>query len=203
MSGMLAIELGCGTAYVSHWLTQRGAQAVGIDNSLKQLETAKRLAKEHQVSLVLHHGNAETVPYPDEHFDFAISEYGAAIWCDPKVWLPEAHRILKPEGELVFLGNSPLAMVCTSPDGEETDTRLHRNYFDLYQIDWTTCEADPGGIEFNLPISGWMRLFRETGFEILDYLELQAPKRAQDRFGTPGQWATQWPAEHVCKLRRI
>ena len=36
------IELGCGTAYVSAWLARRGAQAVGIDNSPRQLESARR-----------------------------------------------------------------------------------------------------------------------------------------------------------------
>ena len=90
MSGMRPIELGCGTAYVFSWLARRGAEVVGIDNSEKQLATAQRLAKEHGVPLTLHHGNAETVPYPNQHFDFAISEYGAAIWCDRKLWIPEA-----------------------------------------------------------------------------------------------------------------
>jgi SAM-dependent methyltransferase len=203
MSGMLAIELGCGTAYVASWLARRGARVVGIDNSEKQLATAERLAREHDVALTLHHGNAETVPYPDAHFDFAISEYGAAIWCDPKVWIPEAHRVLKPGGELVFLGNSPLSMLCTPPDGGDNDARLYRSYFDLGRFDWTTAEVDPGGIEFNLPISGWLRLFRETGFEVLDYLELQAPKGSSDKYGTPGSWAESWPAEHVWKLRRL
>ena len=203
MSGMLAVELGCGTAYVASWLARRGARIVGIDNSEKQLATAERLAREHDVPLTLHHGNAETVPYPDAHFDFAISEYGAAIWCDPKVWIPEAHRILKPGGELVFLGNSPLSMLCTPPDGGDNDARLYRSYFDLGRFDWTTAEVDPGGIEFNLPISGWLRLFRETGFEVLDYLELQVPKGAPDKYGTPGAWAESWPAEHVWKLRRV
>ena len=203
MSGMLAVELGCGTAYVASWLARRGARIVGIDNSEKQLATAERLAREHDVPLTLHHGNAETVPYPDAHFDFAISEYGAAIWCDPKVWIPEAHRILKPGGELVFLGNSPLSMLCTPPDGGDNDARLYRSYFDLGRFDWTTAEVDPGGIEFNLPISGWLRLFRETGFEVLDYLELQVPKGSSDKYGTPGSWAESWPAEHVWKLRRL
>jgi SAM-dependent methyltransferase len=203
MSGMRAIELGCGTAYVSSWLARRGAEVVGIDNSEKQLSTARRLAKEHGVALTLHHGNAETVPYPNQHFDFAISEYGAAIWCDPKLWIPEAHRLLKPGGELVFLGNSPLSMICTPPDGGDNEPRLHRNYFELDRLDWTRSAEDPGGIEFNLPISGWFRLFRETGFEVLDYLELQAPEGAPDEYGTPGSWAESWPAEQVWKLRRI
>ncbi|MDE0886918.1 MAG: hypothetical protein OSB70_15440 [Myxococcota bacterium] len=47
------------------------------------------------------------------------------------------------------------------------------------------------------------RLFREVGFEVLDYLELQAPKGSPDKFGTPGQWAQTWPAEQAWKLRRL
>ena len=202
MSGMVAIELGCGTGYVSGWMARRGARVVGIDNSERQLATARRLATEHGVELTLHHGNAETVPYPDRHFDFAISEYGAAIWCDPRIWIPEAHRLLKPGGELVFLGNTPLAMLCMPPSGGPCEPTLHRGYFELRRLDWTRAEVDPGGIEFNLPISSWIRLFKETGFEVLDYLELQAPEDSEDRFGVPASWARRWPAEHVWKLRR-
>lgn len=202
MTGMSAIELGCGTAYVSCWMARRGAEVVGIDNSEGQLATAERLSKSHGLPLTLLHGNAEAVPYPDQHFDFAISEYGAAIWCDPMIWIPEAHRLLKPGGELVFLGNTPLAIICMPPSGEVCDEQLHRSYFELKRLDWTQTEIDPGGIEFNLPISDWLRLFRETGFDVIDYLELQAPEGSQDRYSTPGHWAQRWPAEQVWKLRR-
>src|SRR5690554_4221118 len=105
MTGMRAVELGCGTAYVSAWMARRGAQVSAIDNSEKQLSTARRLAAQRGIELDLHHGNAESTPYASESFDFAISEYGAAIWCDPAVWIPEAYRILKPGGRLVFLGH--------------------------------------------------------------------------------------------------
>ena len=202
MTGMDAVELGCGTGYVSSWMVRRGSRVVGVDNSERQLETARRLATEHGVELTLHHGNAEAVPYPDQFFDCAISEYGAAIWCDPRIWVPEAHRLLKPGGELVFLGNSPLAMICTPPSGDACEPTLHRSYFELYRLDWRRVAVDPGGIEFNLPVSGWLRLFRETGFEVLDYLELQVPEGSPDRHGTPGAWAHRWPAEQVWKLRR-
>jgi len=202
MSSMRTIELGCGTGYVSGWMARRGAHVVGIDNSERQLETARRLATEHHVDLTLHHGSAENVPYPDGHFDFAISEYGAAIWCDPYVWIPEAHRLLKPGGDLVFLGNAPLAMICTPPNGASCESVLHRDYFDLHKLDWRDVEIDPGGIEFNLPISQWFTLFRKVGFEILDYQELRAPEGSPDRFGTPADWAHRWPSEHVWKLRR-
>jgi ubiquinone/menaquinone biosynthesis C-methylase UbiE len=70
------------------------------------------LSAEHRTDIEWIHGVAESVPKPDASFDFAISEYGAAIWADPYVWIPEAHRLLRPGGELVFLGNSPLSQIC-------------------------------------------------------------------------------------------
>lgn len=202
MTGMHAIELGCGTAYVASWMARRGARVTGIDNSEQQLATARRLAQEHALDITLLHGNAEKVAYADQSFDFAISEYGAAIWCDPKVWIPEAHRLLKPGGQLVFLGNSPLVSICTPNTGTASEPVLHRPYFGLHRLDWRNAAFEPGGIEFNLTVSAWLRLFRDTGFEVLDYLELQAPEGAPDRFSVPGAWAHRWPAEHVWKLRR-
>jgi SAM-dependent methyltransferase len=200
LAGQTAIELGCGTAYVSAWMARRGAAVLAIDASSRQLRTARRLASEHRVDLKLVQGNAETVPCPDGSFDFAVSEYGAAIWCDPHLWIPEARRLLKPGGRLVFLGNSPLASICSPPGGSDCEPRFHRAYFDLRRLDWT---STAGGIEFNLPISEWLRLFRDTGFEVLDYLELRAPDSASEtRFGIPADWARRWPAEHAWKLRR-
>jgi 2-polyprenyl-3-methyl-5-hydroxy-6-metoxy-1,4-benzoquinol methylase len=40
-----AIELGCGTGYVSGWMARRGARVTGIDVSSKQLAAARQLAK--------------------------------------------------------------------------------------------------------------------------------------------------------------
>jgi len=118
-------------------------------------------------------------------------------------WIPEAHRLLKPGGELVFLGTHPLAIITTPPNGEPSEPHLHRSYFELYREDWREVEVDPGGIEFNLPISSWLKLFRETGFEVLDYLELQAPDHFDEtKFSSPANWSKQWPSEQVWKLRK-
>ena len=59
-----------------------------------------------------------------------------------------------------------------------------------------------GGVEFNLPISEWLRLFRRCGFEVDEYLELQAPADAADRYAASGEWAHRFPAEQVWKLVR-
>lgn len=83
LDGKDAVELGYGTAYVSAWLAHRGARPVGIDNSPTQLETARMFQREFGLEFPLHLGNAETTPFADASFDFAISEYGAALWADP------------------------------------------------------------------------------------------------------------------------
>jgi SAM-dependent methyltransferase len=203
MTGMDAIELGCGTGYVSSWMARRGARVVGIDISERQLETARRLAAQHKVALTLAHGSAEAVPRPDGSFDFAISEYGAAIWCDPHVWIREAWRLLRPGGRLVFLGNHPLTMACSPLDGSPVAEHLSRSWFELHRLDYREVDIDPGGIEFGLSISGWFRLFREVGFQIEDFLELQAPAHFEGvRFSVPADWAKRWPSESVWKLKK-
>ena len=204
MTGMTAIELGCGTGYVSAWMARRGARVTAIDNSERQLATARRLASEHQIDIDFLHGNAENVPRADGTFDFAVSEYGAAIWCDPEVWLPEAHRLLTLGGKLVFLGNSPLSMICAPLDGAPTDRVLHRDYFTLGTLDWTQVPIDPGGIEFNISLSAWFTLFRRVGFRVDDYKEPIAPV---DKHGiessVPAEWAKTYPSEQVWFLTRV
>jgi SAM-dependent methyltransferase len=203
MAGMKTIELGCGTAYVSAWMARRGASVVGIDNSENQLETARRLAAEHGVDVELIHGNAEEVPYPDSSFDFAISEYGAAIWADPYKWIPEAHRLLRPGGQLVFLGHHPLAMIVVPREGDVvTDRTIRYPYFGMHRIDWTDSDGD-SGTEFSLPISEWMRLFEEVGFDVVSYQEVQNPETNREKsFDIDPVWASEFPSEQVWKLRK-
>ena len=68
--------------------------------------------------LELLEANAESVPLDDDQFDLAISEYGASIWCDPTRWIPEAARLLRSGGELVFMRNSTLSMLCIPDTGK-------------------------------------------------------------------------------------
>ena len=203
MTGLDAIELGCGTAYVSAWMARRGAKVSAIDNSENQLATARRFADEHGVELTLWHGNAEAVPAPSESFDFAINEYGAAIWCEPRAWLQEAHRLLRPGGRLVFLGNHPMLLSCAPQSGGQVDGTLVRPYFGMHTLDWRRAEIDPGGVNFCLPVSGWVALFREIGFAVDDVLEPRAPDDAGGvRDFVDAAWARRWPSELVWKLHR-
>jgi len=201
VSDMDVIELGCGTAYVSAWLARRGARPVGIDNSEKQLETARLLQREFGIDFPLIHGNAEDVPLSSGSFDIAISEYGAAIWADPHKWIPEAARLLRPGGQLIFLGNGTLFML-TVPDtvaeGAATD-RLIRDYFGMNRFEW----PDEDSVEFHLGYGDWIRLLRTNGFDIEDLIELRPPESATTRFPyVKSDWARRWPSEEVWKARK-
>lgn len=203
MTGLDAIELGCGTAYVSGWMAKRGAKVTAIDVSPAQLQTARRLAEEHRADITVLEGNAEDTGLPDASFDFAISEYGAAIWCPPDKWLPEAWRLLRPGGRLVFLGNHPMVILCSPLDGSPCDRTLHRPYRDMWGADWTTVEFEPSGVCFNLTTSGWMDLFAKIGFTVTRYQELFAPDWAMGtRAAIPADWAKEFPIEQVWHLEK-
>jgi SAM-dependent methyltransferase len=143
------------------------------------------------------------LPFPDATFDLAISEYGASIWADPYAWVPEAARVLRPGGSLIFLVNSALFMLVT-PDYEAdgpADERLKRPYFRSHRYTW----PDDTFIEFHLPHGEWIRLLREHGFEIERLVEIQAPEGndadVQHDMATRG-WSRQWPIEDVWIVRK-
>jgi SAM-dependent methyltransferase len=201
VQGLDTIELGCGTGYVSAWLARRGARPVGIDMSENQLATARALQDEYDLHFPLIQGNAEATPFPDASFDLAISEYGAAIWCDPYRWIPEAARLLRPDGRLIFLGNGALLMLTmTDTDAEgPAGTTLRREYFGMHRFEW----PDEEGVEFHLTHGDWIRLFRRTGFDVEDLIELQAPEGATTRYPfVTLEWARRWPSEEVWVVRR-
>ena len=199
VAGLDTVELGCGTAYVSAWLARRGARPVGIDNSERQLATARRLQAKHDLAFPLHHGNAEATPFADDSFDLAISEYGACLWCDPHAWIPEAARILRPGGELVFLTNAVLAVLCLGEGADDVvEERLRRPQRGLFACSW----PDDESVEFHLPHGELVRVLRESGFEIEQLIELHAPPGATTRYPyVSAAWAAEWPVEEVWRAR--
>ncbi|MBJ7610302.1 MAG: class I SAM-dependent methyltransferase [Candidatus Dormibacteraeota bacterium] len=200
VDGLDTIELGCGTAYVSAWLARRGAHPVGIDNSPNQLATASSLQREHGLDFPLLLGNAETVPLPDASFDLAISEYGAALWCDPYKWIPEAARLLRPGGQLIFYTNGCLLVLCEKDDEDvPVEPVLRRAYFGLHRTAW----SDQHTVEFHLGYGDWIRLLRANGFEVENLIEVRPPEGATTRYPYVDlAWARRWPSEEAWIARK-
>ena len=200
LAGKDVVELGCGTAYFSAWLARRGAHPVGVDLTPAQLETARRCQQELGIEFPLVEASAEDVPLPDASFDLALSEYGASIWCEPERWIAEAARLLRPGGELVFLVNSTLAILCSPDDGKVLE-QLQRPQFGMYRFEWLPEKE----VNFYIPHGEWIRVLTEHDFEIVALHELQAPADAKDhpRYElVSAEWARKWPSEDIWRARK-
>ena len=193
--GLDVVELGCGTAYFTAWLARAGARTVGVDLSYEQLRTARRMQAQVGPVFPLIQGDGERVPLPGGRYDLVVSEHGAAVWCDPERWLPEAARLLRPGGRLVFLTNSHLSALCVPAEEGVAGERLLRGQREAYRVHWPG-----GGVEFHPSHGDWVRLLNGSGFVVVALHEIYAPPEGSDHAFyeiVSKDWATQWPAEEL------
>ncbi len=146
--------------------------------------------------------NAEEVPLPDASFDLALSEYGASIWCDPYKWIPEAARLLRPGGELVFLRNSTLMILCAPDDGEgrrAAPSAAVRNA--PARVVRTRAKASSSSCR---TASGF-GCFVRAGSTSKACGRFRLPRSAKDHQYydfVSAEWARKWPAEEIWKARK-
>lgn len=201
VQGRDVVELGCGTAFLGAQLTRLGARVVGVDLSREQLAAARSCMAGTGVRFPLVEASADRVPLRDGSFDVVVSEHGAAPWCDPEAWLPEAARLLRPGGRLVFLTASPLSGMCVPEEGGPAGDRLLRPQHALRTVDWPG-----GGVEHHPGHGEWIALLRASGFEVEALHELTLGDSDADDPEwyeiVTAEWARSWPAEDLWVVRR-
>jgi SAM-dependent methyltransferase len=199
-TGQDAIELGCGTAEVSAWLARRGVRPVAVDIASRQIQNVESLQSEFDVSFPTLCANAEDVHFEDDSFDLAISEYGASLWCEPERWIPEAHRLLRPGGRLIFFTNSALLMMCTPPGGGVASERLMRDFFSSARLVF----EEGGAVEFHSSHGNWVRLLQRWGFVLENLIEVRPRAEARGRYKfVTLEWARRWPSEEIWIARKM
>jgi len=198
VEGKDVLELGCGACQWSIALARRGARPVGLDVSARQLEHAGRLMAQAGVDFPLVHGSAEDVPLPDAGFDLVFADHGAFGFTDPYRTVPEAARLLRPGGDLVFSMHTPISDICWGDD-DDPGTTLVRDYFGL-----RSAEVE-GTIDFQLGYGDWIRLFAANGLQTLDLIELRPPADAVSSYRSERSrdWARRWPMDHIWRLRKL
>jgi SAM-dependent methyltransferase len=192
--GKDVLELGCGAAQWSIALAQDGVRPIGIDLSAKQLQYARRASQ----SLPLVQGTAEELPFADGSFDVVFGDHGAMGFADPDRTVPEAARVLRPGGRLVFAIAGPLLFMCWNPKTERVDRRLHAEWFGMRS------DEDEDTIQFQLPYGSWIDLFRANGLDVERLLHLRPPQGATTTYDdyVSLRWARSWPAEDLWVARK-
>src|SRR4029079_14001790 len=102
---------------------RRGARAVGLDLSERQLDHARRAIAAANVEVALVHGSAEDVPLPDASFDVVFCDHGAIGFADPARAIPEVALLLRPGGLFAFSMYTPFAEVCWPATDDEPGDR--------------------------------------------------------------------------------
>ena len=199
VEGKDVLELGCGAAQWSILLARLGARPVGIDYSERQLEHARQALAAAGVDFPLEHGSAEALPFPDESFDVVFADHGANRFADPVLWVPEAARVLRRGGLLVFSGSTPWEHVCWNDREDTIGRELVLDYFGLHRLE------DPDGyVQFELPYGDWIRLFRANGLMVEELMEIKPPEGASSTYRNrqETEWARRWPMEQIWRVRK-
>ena len=109
--GERVLEVGPGTGYYSldaaRWLEPDGTLEV-LDTQQEMLDHAMRRAHALSISNIIPtRGDAQTLPYPDGHFDAAYLVATLGEIPDKERALRELRRVLKPGGRLVVGESQP------------------------------------------------------------------------------------------------
>ena len=190
------LEYGCGGAQWSRWLARMGARPVGLDLSLNQLRHASgTMGRTERFPLV--NADAERTPFADATFDIVMCDHGAMTFADPHRTVREVARVLRPGGLFAFCHASPFHFVCWDDAKHRVTTTLSHDYFGMRKWEQET-------VDFMLSYGGWIRLFRDHGFEVEDLIEPRPPAGGRTTYGwfAPLSWARRFPSENIWRLRK-
>jgi ubiquinone/menaquinone biosynthesis C-methylase UbiE len=97
VDGKTILDVGAGTGRLAGELVKNGAQVTALDIAPKMLARLKK--KFSKVETVV--ADAESLPFPDNSFDYVLAAFLVVHLKDPKQFFDEAYRVLKDGGRLI------------------------------------------------------------------------------------------------------
>ena len=98
-SGHRVLDVGCGTGVLARDAAMRLGPTgfvAGLDPSPGMLAVAKKLTP----TVEWRQGRAESLPFPNQSFDAAVSQFGLMFFSERQLAIREMLRVLKPQGRL-------------------------------------------------------------------------------------------------------
>jgi ubiquinone/menaquinone biosynthesis C-methylase UbiE len=181
--GRRVLEIGCGGAQCSRWLTGQGALPVATDLSGGQLTQAARLNAKTGVAVPLAQADAQDLPFRDESFDLVCSAYGALPFvADSAAVMREVARVLRRGGRWVFATTHPFRW-CFDDDPGPSGLVVQSSYFDRRAY----VEQDEDGVasyvEHHRTFGDRVREIVAAGLVLLDVVEPEWPQGHEEAWG--------------------
>lgn len=175
VTGRDVLELGCGAGQCARSLSLRGAHAVGLDLSLRQLQHSVRIDVDHGVRVPVVCATATDLPFADCSFDVVFSAFGALQFvADATRTVAEVARVTRPGGRFSFSVTHPIRWSMPDDAGED-GLKVTWPYFDRTPY----VEQDESGratyVEHHRTVGDWVRLLAAAGFRLTDLVEPEWP----------------------------
>lgn len=109
-----ALDIGCGTGFLSLELASLGHRVTGIDFAPAMIAKAQKKAVERRFPIRFAEADAEQLPFAAASFDVAVSRH--LLWTLPHAdtAIDEWIRVLRPSGRLIVIESQ--AIVTASPE---------------------------------------------------------------------------------------
>jgi SAM-dependent methyltransferase len=105
--GMQVLDVACGTGNLSIPAARKGARVTGADIATNLLAQARARAEVEGLKIAFEEGDAEHLPFPDEHFDLVMSMFGAMFAPDPDRVASELARVCRHGGKIAMANWTP------------------------------------------------------------------------------------------------
>jgi len=98
-----ALDVGCGTGFLSLELARRGHRVTGIDFAPQMLAEARKKAAAQGVAVRFEEGDAEQLPFAEGSFDLVMTRHVLWTLPHPEQAIDEWIRVLRPGGRLAAM----------------------------------------------------------------------------------------------------
>ncbi len=171
VAGRRVLEIGCGSAPCSRWLTSQGATAIGLDLSEGMLAHAARYGTDTGIVVPLVQADACALPFAGSSFGIVCSAFGGFPFvADVGVAVREVARILRPGGSFVFSVTHPFHWVFPD-DADPSRLQVKGSYFDRRPYVELDAQGRPMYVEHHRTMGDWVRLLVAAGFQVEDVIE--------------------------------
>lgn len=182
------LDIGCGAGQTTRDAARAApdGSALGIDTSAAMIARARDLARTEALGNARFElGDAQTWPFPSQHFDVAISRFGTMFFADPVAAFGNIRQALKAGGRLVMMVWQSAAVnewsvatqQCLAPGNSPAS--VFAGAFDPFSF------ADPSAVE---------RLLAAAGFAEATFADVDEPVY----YGASVEAALDWIGGFMC-----